>query len=383
MKKLQEKFQKAVQEMNARFYERQELSTIMVAATLARFHTFILGSAGVAKSDMVRTLGSIFQDARIFDRPCHPTQSLSEVIGPIKVSEMKKGNDVYERKLVRYLADADIAFLDEMGRSSGPLRDAIMSIANERIYWNGDTLVECPLQCLFTGSNHLLTDSRDAAFMDRFLYCHVVADQIREEKNFRKLIRRPTQSKPDVNISIAELKKAQGEVKAMGLKFSELTEDALYSIKEELLKEGIKASPRTWRNLPTALSAFAYLEGDSELLPKHLEWLADALWTKPEERNVILAQIGKVANPCLAEAVRKLDRLKSEYDAVPEDHTEPDWIKVVSAANGLAATVVSDLEDMINKSGETTRMKMLVSEAKGYKEDLKRRCGSVLGVNHV
>lgn len=384
MKKLQDKFQNAVAELQNNFIERDELSIILVAGTLARFNTFLLGSAGVAKSQMIRYLGSMFSDAYVFDRPCHPTQSISDVVGPLKLSELQKGNDVYERKLTRYLAQADIAFLDEVGRSAGPVRDAILSIMNERIYWNGDTLVDTPLQCLFSGSNHLLMDGRDDAFMDRFLYRYLVADQIKEEHNFKRLLRKPKFGKPSVQISLSELKEAQGCVSSMGENYGEATEAALVAARDALLDHGFSASPRTWANIPTALAAFAYLEGDVELLPRHLEWLADAIWKKPEERNSVLFVVGNVSNPALAEAVRKLDRLKSEVSRIPEDVSTPNWIGIVSKVNSTAKSVVRDLETaMLDPNANTPRMGELLSEAQRLKKSVTSKCEAALGVKSV
>jgi len=379
MSKVQDKFIAIRNQLNNAFLEREELSTVMVASVLGKFNTFILGDPGVAKSQMVRYLAEMFTDATVFDRQCHPTQVLSDIIGPLKTSELQKGNDVYERKLVRYLAKANIAFLDEVGRSGGQVRDAILGIMNERQYWNGDKLVQCPLECMFSGSNHLLTDNRDSAFMDRYLYCYVAPSQIKEESNFRKLIRRWSSPKPTTLVTLKELHSAQKTILEMGANFPKETEDALCAIQSGLLLEGIQATPRTWRNISTALSAFAYLDGDDALRPKHLEWMADALWKTPKERNAIISAVGKVSNPLLSEAVRKLDRLKAEYDQLPTDHNASNWIESVSSVNGYATNVVADLTEFVERT-DTPRLRSILEEAKSIKKELKRRCDVALGV---
>src|SRR5947208_1550504 len=74
-----------------------------------------------------------------------------EVFGPVSFSGMK--NETYHRVIAKRLPDAEIAFLDEIWKSSSAILNAILKIVNERRFTNGTTVIDVPLMSIFAASN--------------------------------------------------------------------------------------------------------------------------------------------------------------------------------------------------------------------------------------
>jgi MoxR-like ATPase len=97
-------------------------------------------------------------------------------------------------------------------------------------------------------------------------------------------------------ITQAELERAHRE--AMALPFSPGARKALWSILEEINKEGVFPGDRRVTKSVGAARAFAYLRGASEVLPEHLEILAHVLWDDPTEQPGKVAKVvARIANP--------------------------------------------------------------------------------------
>lgn len=373
---MQAKFQDMLEFLNGEYFERKMVLHAMMAALVGRFHVFLLGGAGVGKSAMVRSITNLIDGARVFTIQMSETNTLEEVIGPIRFSKMK--DDIHERLLTDYLADAHLAMLDEIGRSNGPVRNALYTILNERTYKNGNQEVKTPLQSLFTGSNSLLLDAADDAFMDRFLYRFSIPNRIKNPDNFMSLLdynATPMSNYPKF-ITLDELSTAQQQ--AAQLPISDDCKTAFLSIKSELLTEGVHASPRRWRQLAQSLKAFAWLEGASEVLPEHMDWICDGLWRKPEERTAIMNVVGRISNPELATAIKIFDNLQRVCSEVPDTDQSNFWERS-SKANFVATQSLEKLRAL----KPSTRLAGLIADAEVLRQEILTKSKSASSLSMI
>ncbi|MCL5460088.1 hypothetical protein M3M33_15735, partial [Loigolactobacillus coryniformis] len=79
-----------------------------------------------------------------------------------------------------------------------------------------------------------------------------------------------------VSLSTAELDAAQAAAGA--LPWSAEAMDTLDTIVRELQREGIRPGDRRERKAVGVVQAAAWLSGATEVMPEHLEVLADVLW---------------------------------------------------------------------------------------------------------
>lgn len=373
---MQEKFHKMLDYLRGEFLERDYVLKLMVTALIGRFHVFLLGGGGVGKTGMVEAITSCISGGKVFTFQMSETNTLEEVIGPIRFSKMK--DDVHERLLTDYLADAHLAMLDEIGRSNGPVRNALYRILNERKYKNGSKEVRVPLQTLYTGSNSLLLDPADEAFMDRFLYRYAIDDRIKNPDNFMKLLDHestPLDAYPKF-ITLDELAQAQAEAKALPL--TDELKEAFRQIEEALLEQGIKASPRRWKQLAQSLRAFAWMDGASEVSVDYADWIADGLWRKPEERDKITSVVGNISNPELARAIKVFDNMKKACDDVPGTDSTNFW-ELSSKALFIADKGIEILTGM----RQTTRVNTLLKDAAALKKGVMQKSKSASSLSMI
>ncbi len=74
----------------------------------------------------------------------------------------------YERITRNMLPEAEVAFLDEVFKANSAILNSLLTIINERKYYQPDGSVDVPLKMLFAASNRLPRDEELNAFLDRF-----------------------------------------------------------------------------------------------------------------------------------------------------------------------------------------------------------------------
>ena len=168
-------------------HERDEAVRLGLLASMAGESMFLLGPPGVGKSLIARRLQMVFKDAKSFTYLMGRFSTPDEVFGPLSIRRLKQ-DDRYERVTTDYLPDADVVFLDEIWKASAPIRNALLTALNERLYRNGSQEMELPLKVFIGASNELPeNDETAAAFWDRFLI-RLVLSPIEDAGAFRRLV---------------------------------------------------------------------------------------------------------------------------------------------------------------------------------------------------
>lgn len=163
----------------------QEVSLILLAA-LAGHHSLMVGTPGTAKSMIARRLETVFDLASSRTMPSRPWFQIllmrftkpDELFGPLDLQSLKGTPDTpskYKRNTEHYLPEARFAFLDEIFKASSPILNALLTILNERKFYNdGEVFVD--LISVIAASNELprpgtIDTTSDAltALYDRFL----------------------------------------------------------------------------------------------------------------------------------------------------------------------------------------------------------------------
>src|SRR5204862_3798936 len=161
------KFQALRQQMKAHLFERREELDGLLLARLSRQHLLLIGPKGAAKSLMIRLLASSIEGAKYFERLLTRFTLPDELFGPVSISALKK--DRFSRLTRGYLPEAHFAFLDEIWKANSAILNSLLSLINERLFYNDGEVLQCPLETLMGASAELPQEEALSALYDRFL----------------------------------------------------------------------------------------------------------------------------------------------------------------------------------------------------------------------
>ena len=151
------------------FVNKQELVDLMCVCTIAQEPLLLVGPPGTAKSDLVtkfcESLGLEGND--YFEYMLTKFTEPSELIGPIDLVRLKSG--AYVRKVEGKLPQAQIAFLDEIFKSNSAILNTLLTIINERKFYQDGRPVPVSLKMLFAATNAVPEFEELAALRDRFV----------------------------------------------------------------------------------------------------------------------------------------------------------------------------------------------------------------------
>jgi len=151
------------------FVHKQEIIDLMVVAAVAQEPLLLVGPPGTAKSDLVLK----FKDALGLDEGDYFEYMLtrftepSEIIGAIDIKELREGK--YIRKKEGKLPTAKLVFLDEIFKSNSAILNILLTIINERKFYQEGKPEPVPLKVMFAATNEVPEQGELAALKDRFV----------------------------------------------------------------------------------------------------------------------------------------------------------------------------------------------------------------------
>jgi len=168
------------------FVKKQELIDLMLVAAIAQEPLLLVGPPGTAKSDLVLK----FKDALglgeedYFEYMLTRFTEPSEIIGPIDISKLREGR--YIRREQGKLPTARLGFLDEIFKSNSAILNILLTIMNERKFYQDGVPQPVRLRVLFAATNEVPEQAELAALKDRF--CLKAESRSVQENHFTELI---------------------------------------------------------------------------------------------------------------------------------------------------------------------------------------------------
>lgn len=297
---LQDKFAAIEKELNTRFINREDEIHGLTLAALAGKHIELLGPPGTAKSMLVRAY-SEYLDARRFQWLLTQFTTPDEIFGPISIQALKQ--EMYKRVPKGKLPEAEVVFLDEIYKASSAILNTMLTVLEERIWFNDSEVVKIPLIFCVGASNELpSTDEGLAALRDRFLLRFNVS-QLQSPEHFSQLLALRS-GKAVVaeaeHISPQELADAQSQVRDVPFNKDVLV--SLQSVWAQVREKGIFPSDRRFVQTMDVMRAQAWYLGDSEVTSEAIVVAEDILWEKPEQIRDVKSIVRSCVNPGLLEA---------------------------------------------------------------------------------
>lgn len=167
--KLRERIDRFRTALSRFFVGKQRLVDLMTVAAVAQEPILLVGPPGTAKSDLVLKFKDALRlaDEDYFEYMLTRFTEPSEVMGPIDVSLLREGRWV--RRDRGKLPTARLVFLDEIFKSNSAILNALLTVINERKFYQDGVPVPVKLRILFAATNEIPEHGELAALKDRFV----------------------------------------------------------------------------------------------------------------------------------------------------------------------------------------------------------------------
>lgn len=287
-----------------------------------------------------------------------------ELFGPLSLKDLEQG--VYKRNTASKMPEVNLVFLDEIFKANSAILNSLLTIINERIFYNDGLPVQVPLMSVVGASNEYPEEGEGLeALFDRFLL-RFEMDYIQEDTNFISMMKDKNQSKQMPTLTLEELKTFQLLVDQVAIE--EEVYSALLKIRNELRDEGIRPSDRRFKQSLSVLKARALIQGRQVVLVDDMVILENALWETIEQKDTVSIIVRRHAQDTV---IRALDSIQNEakeiFDTIMQDNSTEAGMEATQKMDAL----VADLNKMKGYyEGRDVEIEALLSLVKSMQQEI-------------
>lgn len=363
--------------LKSMYVEREEIINGLLTAFIARQHVLLVGQPGTAKSAMVADLAKCVTGTNYFQWLLTRFSTPEELFGPVSLKALEQ--DTYKRNTKGKLPEAHVGFIDEVFKGNSAILNALLTLANERLFYNNGGVVQSPLFSIVGASNEWPEEGEGLeALFDRFILRYEVG-YIQDSHSFVTMLQgacpaqRPT-------ITLEELEQLQFHSEMMVSVPQDILE-TLRDIRDALRLEGIRPSDRRFRQSLSLLKAAATLDGRDAVMRKDLAVLVYSLWVTPEnnEREIVKRVVQDYCLDPVEREVAALSELVTEL-IQKIGTTDANDTKVILEHGQKIKSLRLQAENLMNKSAEATQLKNIQHMLDLLDEQKKRLASAALGV---
>jgi MoxR-like ATPase len=330
----QKKLEEIKERLNAKFYEREDEVEGILIALLARQHMLMIGPAGTAKSALSAELAKIVVGTEYFQWLLTPFSTPEEVFGPLSLKDLEAG--VYKRNTATKMPEADVVFLDEIFKANSAILNSLLTLINERLFYNDGAPEKAPLISVIGASNEYPEDGEGLeALFDRFLLRYEI-NFIRDESNFLAMLKEQGETGDMPSMHLDELRQLQQQVDKVIVP-DEIYE-ALSTIRRELFDEGIRPSDRRFKQSIVVLKARAFIHQRETVQLDDLSLLENALWETLDQKEKVCTVIRRYTVGSEERSLASIEREAEEvYDTAVQDQSMEAGIEAMEKLKVLIA----------------------------------------------
>jgi MoxR-like ATPase len=295
--------------LNAKFFEREKEVEGILVALLSRQHMLMIGPAGTAKSALSVELAKIVQGTAYFQWLLTRFSTPEEVFGPLSLKDLEHG--VYKRNTATKMPEANLVFLDEIFKANSAILNSLLTLINERLFYNNGTPVKVPLMSVIGASNEYPEEGEGLeALFDRFLL-RFELDYIADEMNFVSMMKGTGQNQVMPSMTMDELVQLQFFTDMVTI--PDEVYETLSKIRNELRDEGIRPSDRRFKQSLSVLQAKALINQRQVVKVEDIVILENALWETVDQKDNVSLIVRSHAQDVVT---RKLDTIQKEASEV-------------------------------------------------------------------
>ncbi|HEX6923641.1 MAG TPA: AAA family ATPase [Bacillales bacterium] len=278
-----DKLMKIKNGLNGKFFEREEVVEALIIALLSRQHMLLIGPAGTAKSALSAELAKIVQGAGYYQWLLTRFTTPEELFGPLSLKELENG--IYKRNTADKMPEAHLVFLDEIFKSNSAILNSLLTLINERIFYNNGSPVPVPLMTIVGSSNEYPEEDEGLeALFDRFLL-RFELDYIGEQQHFISMLKGEGQDGTLPSMSLDELRQFQFYSDMVDI--PQEVYQTLSEVRKKLKDEGVHPSDRRFKQSLGLLRAKALINQRQQVKVEDVLLLSYALWENPDQKEVV------------------------------------------------------------------------------------------------
>ena len=363
-------------ELNSEILERRQEIHTTVLALLSRKHHFQVGPPGTAKSLTIDRLQKRIDglgDNGYFRWLLTTYTTPEELFGGPDFQRLREHGE-YKRITEKKMPVSYITFADEIFKANSSILNTLLTIMNERQFYNMDDDPSVPLISLFGASNEVPDGEALWAMWDRLHFRHEIRP-LQESSSLMQMLSVPLVSQPDPVIHLDDLFSAHRGVDAVEIHGD--VYEAIVDLRNDLRKDGVEPTERRWNDSLDIIRAEAWMNGREVADIEDMRPLMHVLWGSLDDQKTVKKTVLELANPIDREASDVIDRLYGLASDITELINDSESPKAL-AAGGVEVHRKLEKADSIltklrEKEVESGKKSVFLGEAEEKLENLLHR----------
>ncbi len=320
--------------LNAKFFERENVVEAILIAILSRQHMLMIGPTGTAKSALSEELAKIVQGTQYFQWLLTKFSTPEEVFGPLSLKDLEQG--VYKRNTATKMPEANLVFLDEIFKANSAILNSLLTLINERLFYNNGSPVQVPLMSVIGASNEYPEEGEGLeALFDRFLLRFEI-DYIADETNFTSMMKGAGQYQQMPSMTMNELVQLQFVTDMVAI--PEEVYATLSKIRKELRDEGIRPSDRRFKQSLSVLQAKALINQRQIVKVDDIVVLENALWETVDQKDTVSFIVRSHAQDVVTRALDSIQNEANEvFNSILQDNSTDAGMEATQKMKALVA----------------------------------------------